>query len=43
MPLMWKLLTGIIAEVVYKFLEKNGVLPDEQKGVDVALEVRLHN
>ena len=32
LPLMWKLLTGMIAENIYLFLEKNKVLPDEQKG-----------
>ena len=32
LPLMWKLLTGLIAEEMYEFLEKNDLLPQEQKG-----------
>ena len=32
LPLMWKLVTGIIAESIYGFLEGNMVLPNEQKG-----------
>ena len=32
LPLLWKLLTGIIAEELYGHLEKEGLLPDEQKG-----------
>ena len=32
LPLMWKLLTGILAEELYGFLEENGLLPTEQKG-----------
>ena len=31
-PLMWKLLTGIIAEEMYNFLEREELLPEEQKG-----------
>ena len=30
LPLMWKLMKGVIAEVMYKHLE--GILPEEQKG-----------
>ena len=30
LSLMWKLMTGVIAEVMYKALE--GILPEEQKG-----------
>ena len=30
LPLMWKCMTGVIAEVMYKHLE--GILPEEQKG-----------
>ena len=30
LPLKWKLMTGVIAEVMYKHLE--GILPEEQKG-----------
>ncbi|XP_063603288.1 uncharacterized protein LOC134778932 [Penaeus indicus] len=29
---MWKLLTGMIAEEMYGFLEREKILPDEQKG-----------
>lgn len=32
LPLMWKLLTGIFAGQIYKHLESNGLLPEEQKG-----------
>ena len=32
LPLMWKLMTGMIAEKVYEFLDTNGILPVEQKG-----------
>ena len=32
LPLMWKLLTGIIAETMYGHLEENDILPEEQKG-----------
>ena len=32
LPLMWKLMTGIIAESIYGFLEGNMVLLNEQKG-----------
>ena len=32
LPLMWKLMNGIIAESIYGFLEGNLVLPNEQKG-----------
>ena len=32
LPLIWKLLTGIIAEELYGHLEKEGLLPGEQKG-----------
>ena len=31
LPLMWKPLTGIIAESEYYFLEVNNVMPEEQK------------
>ena len=30
LPLMWKLMTGVIAEVMYKNLQE--ILPEEQKG-----------
>ena len=30
--LMWKLLTGMIAEEMYGFLEREKILPEEQKG-----------
>ena len=32
LPMMWKLLTGIIAEEVYTYLERENPLPEEQKG-----------
>ena len=32
LPLMWKLLTSILAEKVYAHLSEKNVLPDEQKG-----------
>ena len=32
LPLMWKLMTGMIAENMYTFLEMNDGLPHEQKG-----------
>jgi len=32
LPLMWKILTGVIAEEVYKSLEEREILPEEQKG-----------
>ena len=32
LPLMWKLLTGIISEDMYYFMENENILPEEQKG-----------
>ncbi|XP_063611810.1 uncharacterized protein LOC134785404 [Penaeus indicus] len=32
LPLMWRLLTGIVAEEMYQYLEQSNILPDEQKG-----------
>ena len=32
LPLMWKMLTGIIADCMHSFLETNDMLPEEQKG-----------
>ena len=32
LPLAWKILTGIIAEETYTFLEQKSLLPEEQKG-----------
>ena len=32
LPLMWKLLTGIIAEETYQHLQSNELFPEEQKG-----------
>ena len=32
LPLMWKILTGKIAEEVYTHLERESLFPDEQKG-----------
>ena len=31
LPVMWKLLTGIISGEMYSFLDKEGLLPEEQK------------
>ena len=31
LPLTWELLTGIIADEIYDFLENKGMLPEEQK------------
>ena len=32
LPLMWKLMTSVLAEKVYAHLSEKKVLPDEQKG-----------
>ena len=32
LPLIWKLLTGVIAEEMYNYLEREKILPEEQKG-----------
>ena len=32
LPLMWKLLIGVIAEEMYNYLEREKFLPEEQKG-----------
>ena len=32
LPLVWKLLTGVIAEEIYGFLDTDLLLPQEQKG-----------
>ena len=32
LPLMWKLLTEVIAEEMYNYLEREKILPEEQKG-----------
>ena len=32
LPIMWKVLTGIIASKIYQHLENNRLIPDEQKG-----------
>ena len=32
LPLVWKLLTGIVANEVYSFLQGHNLLPEEQKG-----------
>ena len=32
LPLIWKLLTGGIAEEMYNYLEREKILPEEQKG-----------
>ena len=38
LPLMWKLMTGIIAENMYGFLESNEILSNEQKVVKEKVE-----
>ena len=32
LPMIWKLLTGVLSEERYKHLEENQLLPNEQKG-----------
>ena len=32
LPLMWKLMTGVISEKMYNYLESESLLPEEQKG-----------
>ena len=32
LPLMWKLLTGVIADQIYTHLDQEKLLPEEQKG-----------
>ena len=32
LPLMWMLLTGVLAETLYQHLDSNCLFPDEQKG-----------
>ena len=32
LPLMWKLLTGVIADQTYAHLDQDKLLPEEQKG-----------
>ena len=32
LPLMWKLLTGVIADQIYPHLDEEKLLPEEQKG-----------
>ena len=32
LPLMWKLLTGVIADMIYAHLDQEKLLPDEKKG-----------
>ena len=32
LPLMWKLLTGVIADHIYAHLDQEKLLPEEQKG-----------
>ena len=40
LPLMWKLLTGVIAEEMYDYLEQEKLLPEEQKGCRQLLIVK---
>ena len=32
LPLLWKLLTAVLADELYRHLEENNLLPSEQKG-----------
>ena len=32
LPLMWKLLTGVIADQIFTYLDQEKLLPEEQKG-----------
>ena len=32
LPLMWKLMTGMLAEKMYSHLERENIIPSEQKG-----------
>ena len=32
LPILWKLLTGVIANELYEYLESNSILHEEQKG-----------
>ena len=32
LPLMWKLLTGVIADQIYLHLDQEKLLPEKQKG-----------
>ena len=32
LPLMWKLMTGMIADQMYNYLERENLLPDEKRG-----------
>ena len=44
LPLLWKLMTGIIVESMYGFLESNNILPNEQKDANVrAGELKTNN
>ena len=38
LPLMWKLLTGVIADQIYAHLDQKKLLPEEQKGCGKVLE-----
>ena len=38
MPLMWKLLTDVIADQLYAHLDQKKLLPEEQKGSGKVLE-----
>ena len=32
LPMIWKLMTGVVSEYIYKHLIENNLMPDEQKG-----------
>ena len=35
LPLMWKLLTGVIAEEMYNYLERERILPEKTKRIKI--------
>ena len=41
LPLMWKLLTSVLAEKVYAHLSEKNMLPNEQKGCRKGMKVQL--
>ena len=43
LPSMWKMMTGILSNVLYDFLEGTGKLPNEQKGCGGKVERQRTN
>ena len=41
LPLMWKLLTGVITDQIYSHLDQEKLLPEEQKGTGKARQVLI--